>query len=431
MLSPVAAQPLPSSFGQTRTGSPPAGAVQTSVVETFSRTQQVDVRGHSTGPNLSGADGVQAYKAVEAADTTANPFAKTILSFIDAQIRRDLADGASAEELKSRLEAGLKGFEEGYGDAFTQLSGMGLLDDQIRTEIEGTRSQVLAGIQKLADELGVDLDLPKSEPLKESQATPIVAAAPTSVAPAPVFEPGKALLSAVLRDVQIIEQYQKVMKAETTYEHLGRARGATQAQSYAYGIQEDRDFSLKLRTADGDAVTIKMSAARSGLAQLAYGAGRDGMSASLSRQGSQSANLQFAVEGELDEDELRALNDLLAQVGHISEQFFQGDLGRAFELATELSFDRGEIASFDLALNMSRTEVSQTVFADKPSTPPRIRDPHPAFADFAQSVTRAGDLAERLGQPRSLVADLLDWVANNQAQKPNSALLAPAARALL
>jgi hypothetical protein len=432
MLSPIAAQPLPSSTGQSRTGTSGAqtAAVQTSVTETYSRSQQVEVRGYSPGPNLSGTGGVQAYKAVEATDTALNPFAKTILSFIDAQIRRDVADGASTDELKSRLEAGLKGFEAGYHDAFKQLSGMGLLNDQIRAEIEGTRSQVLAGLQGLADELGVDLKVPQVEPQKQAQAASVLAAPKTSSS-ASLLEPGKALLSAVLRDVQIIEQYQKAMKAQTTYEHLGRPRSATQSQSFAYGVREDRSFSLKLRTADGDAVTIKLSANHSGSAQLTYGADRDGMSASLNRQGSQSGGLFFSVEGELDEGELRALNDFLTQVGDISEQFFNGDLGRAFELAKELSFDRSEIASFDLALTMSKTEVAQTSFADNPSAPVHARNHHQGAGGFVESVMRAGDLAERLGQPRSLVADLLDWIASTHSDNPHSALLAPTARALL
>ncbi len=429
MLSPVTAQPLPPSFGQSRVSARQDVSVQVSVTETYSRTQQVEVRGHSAGPSLSGTDGVQAYRAVEATDS-ANPFAKSILTFIDAQLRRDVADGASADELKSRLQAGLKGFEEGYSDAFSQLSEMGLLDDQIRGDIEGTRSQVLAGIQKLADELGIDFDVPMAEQPKEVAAAPVTTP-PALLASIPRLEPGKTLLSAVLRDVQIIEQYQQAMKANTTYEHLGRARGTSQTQSYAYGVKEDRDFSLKLRTADGDAVTIKMSADRNGVSQFAYGEGRDGMSASLSRQGSQSTSLQFSVEGELDEGELRALNDLLSQVGTISEQFFQGDLGRAFDLATEMSFDRSEIASFDLALSMSKTEMAQTKIADNQPVYAPGRDANPGLGGFVESVMRAGDLAERMGQPRSLVADLLDWVANNQPHKPQSVLLAPAARALL
>lgn len=443
MLSPISAQPLQSHHSSPKVGAPQQSpAVRASVVETYSRTEQVEVRGQSAGPSLGGTEGVQAYKAVAAADSSTNPFAKTILTFIDAQIRRDIADGASGEELKSRLEAGLQGFEEGYGDAFAQLSGMGLLDDQLRAEIESTRTQVLSGIQALADELGVEIELPKFERPVESASNPVPTAG-MSTTPAPVFEPGKAILSAVMRDIQIIEQYQKTVQAEAkyqktvqaeaTYQHLGRSRkAAAPAQSHAYGFQEGRDFSLKLRTTDGDAVTIRMNAERSGVAQFAYGNDRNANTA-LSVQGSQSSHLQFSVEGELDEEELRALTDLLQQVGGIAEQFFDGDLSRAFELATELSVDRNEIASFDLALTMNRTEVAQTIaggdhHAESGKTPV---DRH-SFNGFVDSLMRAGDSAERLGQPRSLVADLLDWVANNNpTHQSQAALLVPVARTLL
>ena len=78
MLSPISAQPLPSSSVPSRV-SPPArdAVVQASVAEAYSRTEQVELRGRSAGPNLSGTDGVQAYQAVDAVDS-ANPFAKSI-----------------------------------------------------------------------------------------------------------------------------------------------------------------------------------------------------------------------------------------------------------------------------------------------------------------------------------------------------------------
>lgn len=423
---------LPSSVGPSRVNAPAAqpAVTQTSVSETYSRSQQVEVRGYSPGHRLTDADGVQAYKAVAATESNLNPFAKTILTFIDAQIRRDIADGASADELKSRLEAGLKGFEQGYGEAYNQLASMGLLDDQLRSEIEGTRAQVLAGIQQLADELGVDVEVPKTESLMPASAAPVVV--PQNAATPAPLEPRKALLSAVLRDVQIIEQYQKAMKAETTYEHLGRPRSASPAQSYAYGVHEDRSFSLKLRTADGDLVTIGMSANRWGAAQFSYGMDGAGSSATLARQGSQSSQLMFSVEGELDSDELRALNDLLTQVGDISTQFFQGDMERAFALAQELSFDQSEIASFDVLLAMRKSETAQTNFADNPSAQASPRDGHHSLVSgLVDGVKRAGDLAERLGQPRSLVADLLEWIASQHTDKPQGALLAPIARAVI
>lgn len=430
MLPTVAAQSSTPSCAHPRANAPVAqpAATRATVVESYTSSSRVEIRGYASGPALGGSSGVQAYQAVQEADAAVNPFAKTILTFIDAQLRRDVADGATPEELKSRLEAGLRGFEEGYGEAFNQLSASGLLSDQLRSEIEGTRTQVLAGIQKLADELGVAIDLPKVE--APAAQAPVVGAMPQPVVAAPVVNPGNEILSAVLRDIEIIEQYQKTTKSETTYQHLGRARNASN-QTYAYGVQESRTFSLKLRTADGDTVTIGLSAERAGQAQFSYGSSAKGESASLIRQGSESSGLQFSVDGELDEDELRALTDLLQQIGDISGRFFQGDLESAFRLATELSYDSSEIASFDLNLNMSRTEVASVATQAQTERPAVERAGPARFEGFVESVMRAGDLAERLGQPRSLVADLLDWVASQQTQDSRGAFLASAARAIL
>lgn len=427
MLPKVATSTYLPNCASLRTNTPVQPATtQVSVSETYTTSTRVEVRGNSNGPALGGTSGVQAYQAVQGADDAVNPFAKTILTFIDAQLRRDVADGASPEELKSRLEAGLRGFEEGYGDAFKQLSASGLLSDDILREIEGTRSQVLAGIQKLADELGVEIDIPKVETPVAS--TPAAVDLPRPAAQAPAFNPGKELLTAVLRDIEIIEQYQKATRSETTYQHLGRARSTNnQNQSYAYGVQESRNFSLKLRTADGDLVTIGVSAARSGQAQFSLDAKGN---ASLVRQGSESSGMQFAVEGELDEGELRALNELLQQVGDISERFFQGDLDSAFQLAMKLSFDSSEIAAFDMNWNMSTTEVAGV--AQQFERPAADLSAPARFEGFVESVKRAGDMAERMGQPRSLIADLLDWIASQQQpQDARHALLAPMARAVL
>ncbi|RYZ92576.1 MAG: hypothetical protein EOO68_22560, partial [Moraxellaceae bacterium] len=58
-----------------------------------------------------------------AADAPANPYATTIVNFIQQQLLRDQADGDSKEQLASRLEAGYQGFLQGFNDAYTILGG--------------------------------------------------------------------------------------------------------------------------------------------------------------------------------------------------------------------------------------------------------------------------------------------------------------------
>ena len=69
----------------------------------------------------------------------------------------------------------------------------------------------------------------------------------------------------------------------------------------------------------------------------------------------------FSVEGELDEDELRAIGDLVDKTADLADEFFNGDVESAFEQALKLGFDETEITSY--ALQMSRQEqfkVTQT-----------------------------------------------------------------------
>lgn len=428
MVSPVATQLFPNVHRANPTPLPaktvPAAASNSVQATAQVGVTQVEIRSQSVSHGSTRVEGVEAYRAVESRDA-ANPFASTILNFIEIQLQRDLADGASPEELASRLQAGLKGFEEGYGQAYEQLASSGFLDDGIKAEIEQTHNQVLAGIRKLADELGVEIDLPEAGNVTPQPAEVILPSGQLETSPESVMHPGKSLLSAVLRDVQIIEQYQKMSRAEATYTNPAKARSGIQSAAVSYAVRESRDFSLKLRTADGDAVTIRFGNEKSGAS--AVNADRT----SLSVWGSQSSSLQFSVEGELDEDEMRALTDLLGQVAEISEQFFAGDLEAAFQLASELAFDQSEISSFDIRWNMSRTEVAET--SAQNSNVERSAHSYISPADkFVASIMRAADVAERLGQPRSLVADLLDWVAqNNHQQDARNALLAPAARAFL
>jgi len=403
-----------------------AVSYQSSYSSTTVNGTTVAISGGSVSLSQQRAVGVEAYQAIDPAAKAPNPFADTILRFIEVQLQRDLAEGASQEELQSRLQAGLEGFKDGYGQAYDQLAASGLLSETVMAEIEGTREQVLAGIQKLADELGVELAMDAEKPQGTIVSAPL---APAATAPV-VANPGKQILSSVLRDVQIIEQYQKATSKMQTYEHLGRSKSSASQgsnQSFAYGVKETRDFSLKLRTADGDSVSIRLSAGQTGVSRF----NQDGSATQLGLYGEQQAGFAFSVEGELDEGELRALTDLLNQVANVSEQFFSGDLDRAFNLASNMNFDSSEISTFDVALSMTRTESASVANVEQQPKWSAGTQQASVLDAFATEVIKAGDFADRMGQPRSLVADLLEWVAQSRAVEPRSAFLAPAARAFL
>nr|WP_240946435.1 DUF5610 domain-containing protein [Pseudomaricurvus alkylphenolicus] len=313
--------------------------------------------------------GVEASDAVQEPSTGALKASGNILSFIEAQLKRDLADGADAEALASRLEAGLEGFKKGFGEAAEQLEEMGLLSEEMEAEIGQTYDLVLAGVEKLRERFvegissGADNDGAQ-------------AAAPV----ANVDMPAPAS----------IEQ------------SFGR-----------YESAQRNEFSFSLTTADGDRVTISASSLRASITQQ-YAAQVQGLETLLQYQRSSTAEDRFAftVEGELDADELEAINELLGQVNDLAATFYSGDVEAAFEEALELGYDSSEITAF--SLNMTQTSVQRVTEVYE-----RVGQGNRAdglagrlapLGNFVRELMDAQQTASRFGQPLELLSALLEGV---------------------
>ena len=75
----------------------------------------------------------------------------------------------------------------------------------------------------------------------------------------------------------------------------------------------------------------------------------------------QESAFSFSVKGELDEDELKAIGQLVADANELAEEFFNGDIETAFNQALELGFDEQELSSF--ALQLTKVENTQVIKA--------------------------------------------------------------------
>lgn len=111
-----------------------------------------------------------------------------------------------------------------------------------------------------------------------------------------------------------------------------------------------------VRTRDGDEVKVS------------FGLKEQYSSASLvSEQGNsasstvfeQSANFSLAISGDLDDNELKAIGDLVAQADDIANTFYRGDIEEAFKQSLEIGYDTKELASF--AFQLTKAESYQKV----------------------------------------------------------------------
>ncbi len=125
----------------------------------------------------------------------------------------------------------------------------------------------------------------------------------------------------------------------------------------------------------------------------------------------------FSIEGDINEDEALAINDLLDQVVALADEFYYGDVEKAFNQALEIGYDSSEIAAYMLDLQLTETQtVATAVIDDKDSqTNPLIDLPNElALMDrFVKDITNlTGDKNASIVSQLFDVNDFLNTIAN-------------------
>lgn len=294
-------------------------------------------------PQESAGDGVEGSNATLAVDSpsTRSAGAATVVAFIEQRIATDKADGATAEALQSRLEAGLEGFLQGYNEAAEQLKEMGLYAGAVQVAVEQMFNQVISAFSELADKYGLE------NPAAEVQAFDVAEALPVASVPLVSGDVTMTATDYVAEMVDTLsaanqesERLQTLLQPTTDF----YANVAKDKES-----SESRLYTFELRTNDGDVISVHSYADRGAREQVGQGDG--GSVRQVSNAGMQDFNV--SVQGDLDVDEMRAISDLLAQLNDVASTFFNGDIYDAYSKALDIGFDSDEIARFSLSLTQS------------------------------------------------------------------------------
>lgn len=281
-----------------------------------------------------------------AADFSPEKVADRVLGFVEQRLASEAAAGASAERLGQLREQARAGIEQGFAEARDILDGLGLLQGQVAADIDETYQRIQEGLGQLQQ--------PQTE------------AAPSAGGYA-------------------VAAYQE--------------RFAATAQT----------FDLAVTTRDGDRLRISIAQAAASYSEqgvLAAGDGQGGAMAAYSRSSSvQMGAFQISVEGELDEQEMAALGDLLKQVEGLSSSFYAGDMAGAFDRAMALDMDGSQLASLSLRLTQAQVRQATDAYAAVADKPAAING---ALADYANGLLAALEQANQLAeQGRGLLESLL------------------------
>ena len=289
--------------------------------------------------------------------------ARTILHFISGRIRSDAASGASQEELLNRLDQGLEGFVRGFNEAKGIIEDLGLLTSALSAEIEQTFTRVTEGIEKLRDRI--------TGHTNEDQ------------------------------PVTNVEQLALVSQ-----------------------ISENANFSLSLTTQDGDKVDIEVSRSFEANFSANFSNSSSGSQLALSQQTNLASTFELSVIGELDADELAAINQLLEEVDLIASDFYAGRLEQAFELAVDLEINRDELSNLNLQLK--QTTRTAAIASYQSTVQSSISDPNSAIEtpvspfvkldNLLNNLTALIQKAGRFPEPLNLIEKLSDGVSNGHVK---------------
>ena len=310
--------------------------------------------------------------------------ARNILSFIEQRIASEQAAGASLETLDTLLQQGLAGFTQGYDEARAILGEQDSLNDAVDNSISLLYQQVADGINDLRHSYLGEAKMEPTAVAQQATATPVDASAQQSAPATSKQSPSlnSSLTSPInnLMDELSGSPDAKILTLLDSLEKIDEVR------EYAAEYAETKEFSFNLTTADGDTVTINASRASS---VSAYN-NTDGNQGLSITQGNQQQQFSFAIDGELDDGEIEAINDLMQQVMSLSEQFYNGDTGEAYEAALAMDYDSTEITSYALQLKQTESyEVAAIYDEVAPSTFSPAADLHSVFekiGDYTQQV---------------------------------------------
>lgn len=209
---------------------------------------------------------------------------------------------------------------------------------------------------------------------------------------------------------------------------LSRSQVVSSASSISSQFRQSNEASIEIVTQDGDRVVLSYSAILQTSSSESLSQDMQHSEYVAQFKSASSVELQFKVEGELDDSEQQAIDNLIKDIASIAGQFFSGDVQAAFHSAGELGFDGSELKSLavDLQQNTQAKYVEKYQQTEKLMSPlsaissqqsanPVASNPRPAIDVVSQLEQLLNQVDESLPMenPQDIVKDLLNDIFDN------------------
>ncbi|MFT6221890.1 MAG: hypothetical protein ACJA0C_001298 [Candidatus Endobugula sp.] len=308
--------------------------------------------------------------------------ARNILSFIEQRVASEHASGATLETLDTLLQQGLAGFVQGYDEARAILGEQESLNGTVDDSISLLYQQVVDGIADLRHSYLGEVPLDKEGAVTPQETTSTITSGPVVSNTPPASNSLSTLTDPIssLLDQLSGPQDAKILTLLDSLETIDNVK------EYAAEYAETQQFTFNLTTADGDTVTINANRSASASAYSHQG---EQKRLDMTQE-SQQQQFSLSVDGDLDDGEIEAINHLMQQVMSLSEQFYNGDIGEAYQAALDMDYDSTEITSYALQLKQTESYEVAAIYEEiAPSAFSPSADLHSVFekiGDYTQQV---------------------------------------------
>lgn len=235
--------------------------------------------------------------------------AKNVMTFVNSSLSAAKSRGASASELEEMLGQARLGANNGIDEAIEELNTLNVLDEELAEGIEKARDLINVGLDESQDHF-LNANEINSSPLTSH---------------------------------------------------------AIEYKNDRYASQSNSS-DLSITTADGDIVSISFSALQENQSSERFNYSSGQGSSEVNYQSNHSShtamNFSFSVQGDLDKDELQAIQSLIKDISKIEKDFFAGDIDKAFNKAIELGYDQEQLSSFSLDLRQTQTNYVSKAYSE-------------------------------------------------------------------
>lgn len=192
----------------------------------------------------------------------------------------------------------------------------------------------------------------------------------------------------------------------------------SQASVLAVDTRMKQRSTIKIRTQEGDVVKLSLKRRDSLSAMDVAVSNSNGSATSTEVEVSSRSHMILKVEGDLNESELAAIQNVFAQAEQIANDFFGGDMAKAFSLAEGFEFDTEQLARVNMRFRMRQVTSISYAETVSPAQLAPVSGPAAMAPESAPAATAAAEPVS--DAPVSIAAPAVAPVDSEQAVESNA-----------